>query len=172
MPQAKRTIWDGLVLGVIGYASVAILYAAFDQFAARGALYTVDMLGKTVFRGLRDTSVLGLPIERDATGMLLYNGLHLAMSLAIGLVISGLIGYAERRPAQAKLVMFVIVSGFVVTIAGVGFLTSPIRPLLPWWSIVVANTLAVFTGGTYLVWRRPDTWRKLSPFTGETEVTG
>ncbi len=55
MAQASRTIREGLVVGIIGYSSVAALYAAFDLIAARGALHTVDLLGKSVFEGLRVT---------------------------------------------------------------------------------------------------------------------
>lgn len=166
MAQTNRTIREGLVMGIIGYASVAALYAAFDLFAARGVLYTVDLLGKSVFRGLRDPSVLGLPIQLDMTAIFWYNGLHLLISLAIGLIVTGLVELAERRPPQARLVLFTIVAGFVVTIAAVGLLTSPIRPLLPWWSVVVANALAVLLAGTYLLRKRPGTWHRLSPFAG------
>lgn len=163
MAHAIRTIRDGVVVGVIGFFAVAGLYAAFDQFAARGALYTVDMLGKSVFRGLRDTSVLGLPMEHDMTAIFLYSGLHLVMALIIGLIVSGLVTHAERRPAHGRIVLITIVAGFVVTIAAVGMLTGPMRALLPWWSIVVANALAVIAGSTYLLWKRPDTWRRLNP---------
>lgn len=65
---------------------------------------------------------------------------------------------------RSPMVLFTIVAGFVVTIVAVGLLTSPIRPLLPWWSIVVANALAVLLAGGYLLRSRPGTWSRLSPF--------
>jgi hypothetical protein len=166
MAQASRTIRDGLVVGIIGYFSVAAFYAAFDVIAARGPLYTVDLLGKTLFKGWRDSAVLGLPIQPDGMAILWYNGLHLLISLIIGLIVTGLVELSERRPSQARIVLLTIVAGFVVTIAAVGALTSPIRPLLPWWSVVLANALAVLLAGKYLLWKRPGTWRRLSPFGG------
>ena len=48
MATMRRTIRDGLIVGLIAYASVAAFYAVFDLLAARGALYTVDLLGKSV----------------------------------------------------------------------------------------------------------------------------
>ncbi len=69
MTLTSRTIRQGLVVGLIGYASVAALYAAFDFIAARGVFYTVDLLGKSVFEGLRDTAVLGLPMQLDVTAI-------------------------------------------------------------------------------------------------------
>jgi len=166
MALASRTIRQGLIVGLIGYASVAALYAAFDFFAARGALYTVNLLGKSVFDGLRDPAVLGLPMQLDTTAIVWYSGLHLLISLIIGLIVTGLVEQAERQPSQAPLVLFTIMAGFVVTIIAVGLLTAPIRPLLPWWSIVVANTIAVLLAGGYLLHKRPGTWHRLSPFTG------
>jgi hypothetical protein len=53
-----------------------------------------------------------------------------------------------------------------VTITVIGLLTTPMRPVLPWWSIVVANTLAVLLAGAYLVKRRPGLWRRLSLVSG------
>jgi len=166
MALSSRTIQQGLVVGLIGYASVAALYAAFDFVAARGALYTVDLLGKSVFEGLRDPSVLGLPMQLDVTAIVWYSALHLLISLVIGLIVTGLVEQAEQRPSLAPMVLSTILAGFVVTIVAVGLLTASIRPLLPWWSIVVANALAVLLAGGYLLHKRPDTWRRLSPFAG------
>ncbi len=164
MAAVNRTIRHGLAAGLIAYASVAAFYAVFDVLAARGPLYTVDLLGKAVFKGLPDPAILGLPIERDLTAIAAYNGLHLLISLTIGLVVTGLVEVSERRPSQARAVLFTILSGFVVTVVAVGLLTSAMRPVLPWWSIVLANALAVLLAGGYLLRQRPDTWRRLSPF--------
>jgi hypothetical protein len=161
---ASRTIRDGIVVGLIAYASVAVSYSAFDFLAARGTLYTVDLLGKAMFRGLRDTGVLQYPISPDLTTIFWYNVFHLLTSLVIGLIVTSLIAYAERHPAQTNLILVAIVAGFVVTIFAVGYLTSSIRPLLPWWSIVVANVLATLLAGLYLLNARPGLKTRLLSF--------
>jgi len=153
-----------MVVGLIAYVSVAVFYSAFDLLAARGTFYTVDLLGKAVFRGLRDPGILQYPIRPDLTAIFWYNGLHLLISLAIGLIVIRLIEQAERQPAQAHLVLLTIVAGFVLTILGVGLLTSTMRPVLPWWSIVVANGLATLLAGLYLLQKRPGLWGRLIPF--------
>ncbi len=66
MAPSFRVVRDGLVVGVIAYVAVAAFYAIFDVLAARGSLYTLDLLGKAVFRGLRDPSVLETPMQPDA----------------------------------------------------------------------------------------------------------
>ena len=90
-----RPTW--LVLGLIAYVSVAILYAFVDLVAGRGALYTVDLLGKFVFLGLRDPAVLSLPMEPDLTAIFWYNGLHFVASIGIGLIVAGLVQRGRRQ---------------------------------------------------------------------------
>jgi len=157
---------DGITVGLIAYASVAVFYSVFDLLATRGSLYTVNLLGKAVFRGLRDPGVTGLPIPLDLTAIFWYNALHLLLSLAIGLIVVRLIEQAERHHSQATLMLIVIVAGFVVTILAVGWLTTSIRPVLPWWSIVVANGLATVLAGYYLVRRRPGLMGRFFAFAG------
>lgn len=161
MVPASRARGDGVVVGLIAYMSVAVFYSAFDLLASRGTLYTVDLLGKAVFRGLRDPTVLQYPIQPDLTAIFWYNGLHLVASLVIGLIVIRLIEHAEQHPAQARLVLGVIVAGFVVTVLGVGVLTTPMRPVLPWWSIAAANGLATLLAGGYLLRKRPGLWGRL-----------
>lgn len=157
----NRAIRDGLVVGLIAYASVALFYTAFDVLAARGVLYTVDLLGRAMFNGLRDPSVLMFSLERDAGAIFLYNAFHLLMSLGIGLLVMLLIEHAERHPSQALLVLVMVVAGGVLTVFAVAYLTEPMRPVLPWWSIVVANVLAALLAGFYLLRRRPGLWQRV-----------
>jgi len=161
-----RTTRDGIVVGLIGYAAVAVFYSVFDQLAARPPLYTVDLLGKAVFRGLRDPGVLFFPLQADVAAIFWYNALHLVIALAIGLVVTALVASAERHPSRRSLVRFVIAAGFIVTVIAVGVLTAPMRPVLPWWSIVLANALATLLAGAYLVRQRPGLWRRLALVTG------
>jgi hypothetical protein len=140
---------------LIGYAAVALFYSMFDLLAARGTFYTVNLLGRAVFRGLRDPEVLMFPVTLDVAAIVSYNSLHLALALIIGLVVTWLVGYAEEHPSRRFGVVLVIIAGFVVTVLAVGMLTAGMRPLLPWWSIVMANILAVVLAGTYLMRRRP-----------------
>jgi hypothetical protein len=162
----RRTVRDGIVTGLIAYVSVALFYGVFDFLAARGGLYTVNVLGKALFRGLRDTGVLGVPLAHDTGAILLYNAFHFATSLAIGLIVVRLVEQAETNPAHEPAMFFVIVGGFVVTVLMVGWLTAPIRPLLPFWSIVLANVLATMLAGLYLLRRRPGLFGRFLPFVG------
>lgn len=171
MLTTHRTARDGIVVGLIGYAAVALFYSAFDLLAARGSLYTVNLLGRAAFRGVRDPGVVLFPVEFDVTAVVLYNALHLVIALGIGLIVVSIVGYAERRTAHAPIALVVLVSGFVITVVVVGLLTAGIRTFLPWWSIVVANACATVLAGAYLLRRRPGLWRLFLPFAGGRAAT-
>lgn len=160
---ANRVIRDGLSVGLIASVAVAAFYGVFDLLASRGMVYTVNLLGRSVFRGLRDPGVTGLPMTVDVEAIVWYSVLHLGLSLAIGVVVVGLVEHAERNPPRATLMAAIIVAGFFVTVFAVGRLTAPIRPVLPWWSIVVANGLATLLAGRHLVRRRPGLVGRLLP---------
>lgn len=163
MSTAGRTIRDGVAVGLIGYATVAIFYSLFDLLAARDPLYTVNMLGRAVFRGLRDPAVLQFPLSLDTRAVFLYNALHLGLALAIGLTVAVLVAVGDRTPERRRKVRLIIAAGFVVTVAVVGLLTGAMRPVLPWWSIVVANALSTLLGAVYLLAKRPGLWSRWIP---------
>ncbi|HEX5073072.1 MAG TPA: hypothetical protein VFW03_07705 [Gemmatimonadaceae bacterium] len=159
----NRTLRDGLAVGLIAYAAVALFYSGFDFLAARGTLYTVDLLGRAMFRGLRDPSILMFSLDLDPAAILLYNAFHLVMSLGIGLVVTSLIDHAEEHPSHALLVVIMIIAGGVLTVFGVAYLTESMRRVLPWWSIIAANALAALFAAWYLGRRRPGLWKRLTP---------
>lgn len=163
MAPTDRTLRDGVSVGLIAYAAVAVFYAGFDVLAARETLYTVDLLGKIFFRGLREQAAQ-VPFQPDLPAIFLYNALHLFLSLCIGMTVAWLVDRADTSRENAYSSLFTLVAGFLTTVAMMGVLTAPIRHLLPIWSIVAANLYAMMLAGIYLVWRRPGIWRRLLPF--------
>lgn len=155
MPVRARDLRDGVVVGLIAYAAVAAFYSLFDLLAARSAFHTVNVLGRVMFRGVRDAAALQSPSPIDGPAIFAYDGVHLVLSLLIGVIVVQLASAGERHPGLARPMALVIVTGFVVTIFAIAQLSAGIRPLLPLWSIVVANSLAVVLAGAWLLSRRP-----------------
>lgn len=162
MTGSHRVVREGLIVGIIAYAAVALFYAAFDAFAARGSLFTVDMLSRALFGRMPDPALLAFPIQPDLRTIFAYNAVHLVVSLAIGLTVVGLLDHAERHPRRARPVLAVIVAGYVITILVVGALSRTIRAVIPWWSIVTVNSLAVLLAGAYVVRKRPGVAARLA----------
>lgn len=167
----RSTLRYGLIVGLIAYAAVAAFYSMLDLLAARGGLFTVNMLGRAMFRDVRDPAVLLFPTRLDVVAIFWYNALHLVVALAIGVVATALVRQASRHSARAPLVLSALVAGGVITIATVTLLTEPIRPVLPWWSIVVANVLAAGLAGTYLLLRASGPWLR-AEHTPRTRASG
>lgn len=160
--ESNSSLRDGVIVGVIGYAAVAVFYSVFDFLASRGSLYTVNLLGQALFRGLRDPSVLMFPLAPDYGAIMMYNALHLVVALIIGIIVVAIISMGDRNPAHRTWTRILIPVGFVVTVMAIATLTTPIRPLLPMWSIVTANALAMLLGAIYLIRQRPGLWRRLA----------
>ncbi len=161
MPGPNRTVRDGIIVGLIGTVTVAGFYAVFDFLAARGFLYTVNLLGQALLRGWRDPSILTTPVPVDTGVVMLYSALHVAVSIAIGLFVAWLVAHIDGPRPQARLAILMLGAGFLVTVFGIGMASSSFKALLPWWSVVLANALAVVIAGAYLLGRHPGLLRRL-----------
>lgn len=155
MAQARAYIREGLIVGAVGYVVVAAFFTVFDLLAGRGVAFTLNLLGKMVFRGIRDPAILQLPIAPDMAAMAAYNFLHLVLSLVVGTLVAWLATQVDERPALRFPVLGVLVAGYVATIALVTIFVGEASQLLPWWTIVTVNTLAALSGGAYLLRAHP-----------------
>jgi hypothetical protein len=155
MYLSAKIVKEGLVIGLIGYATVALLYAVFDLVSGHGFLFTVNLLGKALFSGFLNLSELTAPLQLDMTVIFWYNAFHLLTALVIGLLVISFIELTDRQPSQGQFVLFILFLGFVFTVVAVGFLTSPISMFIPWWSIVIANLASVIAASYYLFKKHP-----------------
>lgn len=156
MTSPSRWIREGMVTGLIAFVAVAVFYFVFDVLATRGALFTVNRIGQLMMKGPSGVSVSGLPIPLDPAAIVGYTAVHLAASLSIGVLVCRLVHEAELQPMLAQVALLFIVAGFAATIVIVGLISVPIRNVLPWWSIIVANSLAVLVAGFVMITRHPE----------------
>jgi hypothetical protein len=144
MTERRPIERDGLRAGLIAALAVAVFYAGFDQLAARGPLYTVNLLGLALFRGARDPAIRQLPIAIDTGAILTYTALHLALSLVIGVIVTRFLGIARREPGKARS-SAAAGRGRRGHDPAIGYTTGRSGAAAVW-SIVVANALAVAVG--------------------------
>jgi len=162
MSSREHTVRDGLLVGLIAYGSVILVYTALDLVAARGPLFTVNLLGHAVLAGAAAVGVdAATPVDVGAVA--LFSGVHLVLSLAIGVVVLQLIAFAEREQRQALVVVLALVSGFAITVAVVGWWSAPFREQFSWASIILANVVAVLLSVLFIVRRRPDVIHRVVP---------
>ncbi len=144
METRRQMFTEGLVAGVIGYASIAVFYALLNLALGHPVLSTARLLGQgLVSQSLVDSTPLA-PV-------LAFNSVHLVALLIVGTAISWLVYETERHPDlwlltfMAGLMALSFAEGFMLLVA------EPAVTVLPWWSVVAANLVAGLTVGGYLL---------------------
>jgi hypothetical protein len=149
MKSERPWVVEGLVTGLIGYVTVVILFAGANLLRGEGPFHTPALLGSALFFGLRDPMAL----EPGPAPIIAYNGVHILVTLIIGLGAAWLVFQTERNRPLWFLVFFVFLAGFIYSVVIMGVLAAEIVHLLSWTVIVLANLAAGITAGGYL-WRR------------------
>jgi hypothetical protein len=140
---------EGLVTGLIGYVTVVGLFALLNLISGEGAFYTPALLGSALFFGGGGAG----DVVAGPAPIIAYNGVHILVSLAIGLGAAWLVFQAERNRPLWYAVFFVFLAGFIYSVAVMGVFAAEVFRLLSWQRILLANLLAGLTAGGYLWWR-------------------
>ncbi len=149
MPTNDRTdtIWQGVLAGLVGYATVALLVGILDVALGRSFFFTAALLGEHTFYGLRDPSQAVV----WPGAVFAYNGLHLVAFIFIGLVSSSLAFLAEKGPAfwYGGAVLFLVV--ILHALGALLLMTEDLRAVLPAWMIVLPTVVSGAAMATYLL---------------------
>ena len=146
-PERGQVMVQGLVAGLIGYATVALLFLLVDVLAARPLFYTAALLGSSLFYGLKDARELAIEVGP----IIAYNGLHLVLFLVIGQIAAWLMFEVERHHNLAYFVFFLFLGGFIYGMLFVGVLGAEMTHVISWWGVVLANLAWIVTMGSYLI---------------------
>jgi hypothetical protein len=128
---------QGVVAGVIGAATVAVWFVAYDTVANR-PFYTPALLGSAFLEGIKDPATLQI----SSAVVLGYTVLHGTAFILFGVLAAVLLTLSEREPLLL-LGVFVLFICFEVFFFGmVMVLDEALLEYLGWWTIFVANILA------------------------------
>ena len=143
------SVREGVMVGMVGAAVVAVFYLLFDLVIRGQAFWTPTVLG--------EVTVLQRPIPGSAgvnmTAVALYSVVHVAAFVAFGILLTLLAAKSERS-ALARygtlqlLIVFVL---FFYGMLSVGVFQT--RGAFPLWSILIANLFAAVAMGMWL-WKR------------------
>lgn len=161
-----RASWlvEGLVTGLVGYFTVVVFFLITNLAAGHDPFHTPALLGSALFFGVREAaSVLQGPAP-----IIAYNGVHMVVSVLIGLGAAWLVFQTEKNQPLWYVVFFIFLMGFIYSVVVMGVLASELAHLLSWSPILLANALAGIAAGGYL-WRRHATLvrRASEEMTGE-----
>ena len=146
----------GLITGLIGALAVAAWFFVLDLVAG-APLRTPAALGSLLMLGAAGPAEVAVSFGLVAT----YTVVHVAAFVVAGVVLVALAEQVERAPAMALLVVLagIVLEGLVVATLAVG--AEWVLGTIGWWSVVVANLIAVLAMG-WQVWRtHPGLQRRL-----------
>ena len=143
--QKGVTLQQGLVAGLIGYATVALFYLGLDLGTGAPLADTAGRLGLA----LLGESRIGSP--GAALGpVLAFNGVHLVVSLGAGMAAAWLFHEADLHPRLYYAVLMAMVAGLVSVTALLGVLGASVAGAVSWLSVGAAVLLAAGAMGLYL----------------------
>jgi hypothetical protein len=161
--RGQRLLREGLVAGVLGYATVVVYFVALNLIQGRSPFYTAALLGSNLFYGLESPADLTI----TAGPVIAYNGVHLLGFVVVGGIMAWLAGLAERIPQGWYLVsllfLLVLAHGFGLPL----WFDEPIRNELPLWHVVVATSIAAVVMGLYLLSAHPRLRASMSEYQDE-----
>jgi hypothetical protein len=150
-PTWRRILGQGLVAGLIGFATIAVVLAVVNLAAGRSPFFTAAVLGAALFYGISDPALVSV----TPAYVFAYNGVHLAVFLVFGLVAAALAAVADRGWQLWYLALFFFIFIAFHLIAAVEALAAPMRATLPdavvWGAGIAASVLMA----TYLIRAHP-----------------
>ena len=141
----RRLIREGVTAGLLGYGSVVLLFIVLNLMAGEPVFHTPFLLGSALLGSLLDQPGIYGPI-------LAYNGLHMAVSLGLGVFASLLAQRAEAdHDLGSGLVFFVLAMGGWVPIF-LGAITVEYLQVLTWTQVVAGSAVGGAVTLGYLAW--------------------
>ncbi len=158
----ERILFEGLVAGLLAYLAVALVFAGADLLLGRAPFATPAAIGGILFYG-------GAPALVSAGPVAAANGVHILLSIALGLVAALVVEETERHP-QFFYVTFLLVVFFLIASTAVLLgIPSAITRAAPWAVILVANLVGLAVAGIYLWRAHPVLRRSLDELAGGEE---
>jgi hypothetical protein len=136
----SRIVREGVIAGLIGAATVAAWFFAFDVF--QGAPFQTPA---ALWAGLLPGGAPAGAISRGFGPVLGYTVLHVLTFVVFGIVASWLFAGADREPAMLIPILIFFGAFEVFFLALVAFLARPVLGLVAGWAILIGNFLAAVT---------------------------
>lgn len=146
-----KVLGQGVIAGLIGYATVALVFAVANALAGRSVFYTAAILGASLFYGIRDPA----QVVVSAPYVFAYNGVHLVVFLGFGLVSAWMAWLAERVTQlwYVGLVMFFFIAFHLV--AAMQAIAIPMQQAISGPAIWTAGAAAAVLMAAYLLYIHP-----------------
>ena len=142
----RNTFVEGMIAGALGYLAVAGVFAALNAVTGQSPFQTAYLLGEAL--GAQASG-------RGATAgvILAANGVHVVVSLTVGVAAAWLLMELEHHHAIWYAVLLAFLGGFFLSIVMAGVLMAEASAVATWPQVTLANTVAAGVIGAWLWWR-------------------
>jgi hypothetical protein len=144
LDPARRTLLNGVISAIIGYAVVSVFFGVTSALGGRSPFHIPALLGGALFFGRGNAVVI------EPGAIIAFNGVHLLVFLIAGLFMAWIAEISERIVEgwylALSLVMYVGAHVVVVPL----LFDEPIRAQLSLWLVTLATTAATTAMGVYL----------------------
>lgn len=151
LDKSHSTFSEGTDVGIIGGLVVAVWFLILDTIAGQ-PFQTPSLLGQVLLFGdaTPDTNriVFG--------AILVYTAFHFAVFALLGMGLVSLVHWGAREPVVRYALLPVFLVFEVLFYGLLEVFSERTNELFPFWTVVVANTLAALCMGYYLWVRHPD----------------
>lgn len=129
-------IREGFFAGLAGYLAVVLAVSVLDLLSGRPAFATAAELGNWLFHPVEDA--LQAPSGPSA---LAYNGLHLVLSIGVGILAAAAVSLSERMTGFWFVGLILLAAGGVYAMGVLGALAVEFRGVSNWATVGVATTV-------------------------------
>lgn len=162
LSKLRKTAVQGLIAGLIGYAAVALFFAAANLMAGRPVLYTAAGLG-SLFAPAGD---LPGSVTVAAAPVIAFNGVHMFLSVCVGMAAAWLVYEAEEHHEFWYILLLLFVALYLFGVLILGVIGAELMGVLTWGSALAGNAAWLFPVLAYLLWAH----RALLSELGEDEI--
>lgn len=138
---------QGLVAGLLGYAAVVLFFALVNALSGRPVFHTAGVLGSALFYGAKALSEVGT----TAGPVLAFNGLHLVVCVAFGILAAWLTRFAELGEPFLYGAALVLVTFAFHMFGLLLWVTESLRASIPAWSVIVSGVVCSAVIALYLL---------------------
>jgi hypothetical protein len=151
LENTHSTMAEGTDVGIIGGLAVALWFLVLDTIAGH-PFQTPSLLGQVLLfaDSTPDTSRLVFG------AILVYTAFHFAVFALIGMGLVVLVHWGVRDPVVRYALLPVFLVFEVLFYGLLEVFSERTNELFPFWTVVVANTLAAICMGYYLCKRHPE----------------
>lgn len=141
---------EAISTGLIGAAAVALWFLVIDLLRGR-AFMTPSILGQVLLFGQTtpNQEIIYWP------AVAAYTGLHVAMFLLFGALLTKLVFLADRHGIFRFAIVMLLFAFMFFAWGVLGMFFTGTQGLFPFWSVLSANALAVVSMGWYLFRHHP-----------------